>query len=354
MRIKAPAFYYQEMELLENIGVYSSLLGRRFLIICEKKIFSQMGFQIKRSLESEGIDCKVVALEENYTLEAVMQYGTKCEQIRAEAVIGIGAYQTLDFVKAVGYYAKLPVAVVPTMADPVILCSLWGEKYEDWQSNPILKQKKCPDMVLVDSEIIANSSVRSFVSGMVDALAVYLENKILYTSEVSGRIKKGTIPAAVLAVSRECYDRIVEYGQKALKDVRNHVCTDEVEKVTEAILYLGGIGAENGGFAAAYSIAKGIIYLEIGDWLHGECVSIGILAQMIMNGENEEEFQKMKQFLQSLNVPVCLSDIGVKDIRAGSEQIAKIASDIYLSNSVLPFSMGYEWIAGALMALEGE
>ncbi len=73
---------------------------------------------------------------------------------------------------------------------------------------------------------------------------------------------------------------------------------------------------------------------------------------MIMNCESEEEIQNRKKFLKSLKLPVCLSDLGIRDIKLAAAEIAKPASSAYPSNPALPFSMRYELIAGALMSLE--
>ncbi len=352
MRVKAPKLYYQEMELLENIGEYIYPLSEEFFIICEKKISKQIGSQIRKSLETAGIEWKMTIFEGVCTEEIAMKYANECVETEAKAVMGIGENGVLDLAKAVGHYANIPIVVVPTVASSNAPCSSIAGLYKDSHFDKRLKLGKCPDMVLVDPEMIANAPSRYFASGMADAIATYLENKILYESEIAGRIKKGTIPATVMAVSRECYNVVLQYGQKALNDVENHICSDEVEKIIEATIYLSGIGFENGGLAAAHSIAKGMTHLEQVDLLHGECVSIGILAQMIMNGESEEEIQNRKKFLKSLKLPVCLSDLGIRDIKLAAAEIAKPASSAYPSNPALPFSMRYELIAGALMSLE--
>lgn len=354
MRIKAPKIYRQEIGLLEKIGEYIYPLSEQFFIICEKKIADQIGSEIRKSLETAGIEWKTVVFEGVCTEKLAMQYADECMEAECGAIMGIGGNGVLDLAKAVGHYARIPIVVVPTVASSDAPCSSVAALFRNQHFHKRLKIGRCPDMVLVDSEIIANAPCRYLASGMADALATYLENKILYESEIAGRIKKGTISATVRALSRECYHIVMEYGEKALKDVENHVCTEDVEKVIEAIIYLSGIGFENGGLAAAHSIAKGMTHLENLDLLHGECVAVGILAQMVMNGEKQEEIEKMRAFLRSLKLPVCLSDVGIKDVKEAAEIIAKPANSAYVSNSALPFSMRYELIAGALMVLETE
>lgn len=352
MRIKAPSIYYQEKGLLERIGEYVYPVSERFFIICEKNISDQIGSDIRKGLETAKIEWKKIVFEGVCTEELAMQYADKCMEAECEAIMGIGGNGVLDLAKAAGHYAGVPVVVVPTDASSNAPCSSIAGLFKNAHFDKRLRLGHCPDMVLVDSEIIAAAPARYLAAGMADAIATYLENKILFQSELEGRIKKGTISSTVIAASKESYDIVIAYGQKAWKDIQNHVCSDEVEKIIEANIYLSGIGFENGGLAAAHSIAKGMTHLGKSDFLHGEFVSVGILAQMVMSGENPEEFQTMKKFLHSLELPVCLSDLKVENLREAAEAIAKPASSAYVSNSALPFSMRYEMIAGALLALE--
>lgn len=352
MRIKAPRVYHQEKGLLEQIGEYIYPVSEKFFIICEKKISDQIGSEIKKSLETAEIEWKKIVFEGVCTEELAMQYANECMEAECEAILGIGENNVLDLAKAAAHYADVPVLVVPTVASSNAPCSSIVGLFKNAHFDKRLRLGNCPDMVLVDSEMITAAPACYLAAGMADAIATYLENKILFQSELEGRIKKGTIPATVMAVSKESYNSIMAYGQKAFEDIQNHICSDEVEKIIEANIYLSGIGFENGGLAAAHSIAKGMTHLGKLDLLHGECVSIGILAQMIMSGEDSEEFQMMKKFLCSLKLPVCLSDLGVENLREIAETIAKPASSAYVSNPALPFSMRYEMIAGALLALE--
>ena len=352
MRIKAPRVYRQEKGLLEQIGEYVYPVSEKFFVICEKKISDQIGSEIKRSLEAAEIEWKNVVFEGRCTEALAMQYANDCMEAECEAILGIGENDALDLAKAAAHYADVPVVIVPTVASSNAPCSSIAGLFKNGHFDKRLRLGNCPDMVLVDSEMITAASPRYLAAGMADAIATYLENKILFQSELEGRIKKTTISATVMAVSKKSYNSILAYGQKALEDVKNHICSEEVEKIIEANIYLSGIGFENGGLAAAHSIAKGMTHLKELDLLHGECVSIGILAQMIMSGSNLEEFQTMKNFLCSLNLPVCLSDLGIGNLRESAEKIAKPASSAYASNPALPFSMRYEMIAGALLALE--
>ena len=79
-----------------------------------------------------------------------------------------------DTAKAVAYYEKTPVIICPTIASTDAPCSALSVIYTDegiFQEYLFLPSN--PNIVLLDTEIIAKSPVRLTMAGIGDAL-VYL------------------------------------------------------------------------------------------------------------------------------------------------------------------------------------
>ncbi len=96
-------------------------------------------------------------------------------------MVGIGGGKTLDTAKAIGYYQKLPVVVIPTIASTDAPTSALSVIYtEAGEFEEYLIYPKNPDMVVMDTAIIAKAPVRLLVSGMGDALSTWFEAKACY------------------------------------------------------------------------------------------------------------------------------------------------------------------------------
>ena len=130
--------------------------------------------------------------------------------------------------------------------------------------------KRNPDVVIVDSAVIAKSPARLLVAGMGDALATFFEARACQRSNGDNSARAKTTLAAT-ALAQLCYETLLADGQRAKMAVEKQVCTTAVENIIEANTYLSGIGFESGGLAAAHPIHDGLSALpETHAMYHGE------------------------------------------------------------------------------------
>ena len=139
-----------------------------------------------------------------------------------------------DTAKAVAYYEKTPVLICPTIASTDAPCSALSVIYtEEGVFEEYLFLPSNPDMVMMDTEIIAESPVRLTVAGMGDALATYFEARACQRSDAAS-CAGGKITGAAMALAKLCFDTLMEEGVKAKLALEAGACTEAVEKVIEA------------------------------------------------------------------------------------------------------------------------
>ena len=115
-------------------------------------------------------------------------------------------------------------------------------------------------------------------------------------------------------ISVLCYDPILEKGEKAYDDVKNHVVSGEVEDVIKSIIIATGAVSLSVNPDYNSALAHALYYgLTVREWmeqkhLHGEIVSYGTLAQLLIDGQMEE-LRKVYDFNKAVKLPVCLKDL---------------------------------------------
>ena len=190
------------------------------------------------------------------------------------------------------------------------------------------------ELVLIDSEIIANAPARLFSAGIGDALATYFEAMANDTTEGMNFIGTGYRRCrAGMAIARECYDILMADGESAIMAVKGHYVTEALENVIEANTLLSGLGFENTGCAGAHGIHSGFSEIESAHaYLHGEKVAFGLLCQLVLENADKKLIDKIVRFLLAVDLPVCLADL---NIEASEENLGIIADHTINHNPLI-------------------
>lgn len=277
-----------------------------------------------------------------------------CEKAGSEVIVGIGGGKIHDTAKAVAYYMKKPVIIVPTIASTDAPCSALSVIYtDDGVFEKYLFLPASPNMVLVDTDIVSKAPERLLVAGMGDALATYFEARACQQSDASNCVG-GKITRAAMALAELCYETLIDEGIDAKLAVRENICTKAVEHIIEANTYLSGIGFESGGLAGAHAIHNGLTAIpETHELYHGEKVAFGTLVQLVLEGADQDEIQEVLGFCQEAELPTTLADLGIKEVK--EEQIMEVARlacspDDTLGN--MPFEVTPEDVYAAIIAAD--
>jgi len=175
----------------------------------------------------------------------------------------------------------------------------------------VYDQKANPQVVLVDTTVIANAPARFLVSGMGDALATWFEARSCdRTRSLNACGGHGTL--AGLHLARLCYDTLMAYGAAAKIAAEKHLVTPAMNHIIEANILLSGIGFESAGLAAAHSIHNGLTALpETHSFYHGEKVAFGVLTGLALTDAEPQEIAAVYVFCEAIGLPTTLADFGL-------------------------------------------
>lgn len=323
--IKSPAKYVQGNGELANLGRNAKKMGEKFLVLCSANNKKRVGDAIEESLKSvekEVVFCEFNGECSKAEISRVMEVVT---ETGCDVVIGVGGGKVIDTAKAVvtnlgGY----PLIIIPTVASNDSPCSGVAVIYnEEGVVIKALLMKRNPDLVLVDTAVIAKSPKRLLVAGMGDALATWFEARACKNSGAK-TMARGLCSNTALMMSKLCYDILIRDGAKALEALEAKEPNDALDNVVEACIYLSGVGFESGGLAVAHAINDGFAYVpQAHGMYHGEKVAFGTLAQLVLEKASEDEMNQVLAFMKDVGLPMTLADLGITDVK--EDEIRKVA-----------------------------
>ena len=284
----------------------------------------------------------------------IKRLGSRFQENKCDLVVGVGGGKIHDSAKAAAYYQGAPVVIIPTIASTDAPCSALSVIYsETGVFERYLFLNSNPDLVLVDTDIIAAAPSRLLVSGMGDALATYFEARAVAASGAlscaGGKPTKGA-----LALAKLCYETLLEDGVKAKLAVEAGACTQAVENIIEANTYLSGIGFESGGLAGAHAIHNGLTVIKDCHHLyHGEKVAFGTLTQLVLENAGQESLEEVIGFCMDVGLPTTFAELGMarpdKDLLMEAAVRACSPDDTLVN---MPFEVTPEMVYAAMVGAD--
>ncbi|MDO9632111.1 MAG: glycerol dehydrogenase, partial [Humidesulfovibrio sp.] len=309
-----PGRYVQGAGALSRLGRELARLGSRHFLICSPHPLEHLLPPLLPGLEQAGA-VHVERFGRECTDQEIKRLLAGVQDFGAQAVTAIGGGKTMDAAKAVASRAGIPVAVVPTIASTDAPCSSVCVIYTPegvFQRVDLLPRN--PDLVLVDTEVMAQAPARFLVSGMGDALATWFEAESCRVSRgqnIAGDV--GSMTAH--ALSRLCYETVRDWGLAARTACEAHVVTPALERVVEANTLLSGLGFESGGLGAAHSIHNGLTALPgVHGLYHGEKVAFGVLASLFLTDKPVALMDEVYTLCEVLGLPTTFADLGLEGV----------------------------------------
>ncbi|MBT9313140.1 iron-containing alcohol dehydrogenase family protein [Leptothoe kymatousa] len=347
----APAQVVRGSGILSQAAPHIARLGERPLLIggdrtlqAAKPFFAQMLQGLSAAQASYKTDCCETAL-------ISLQQAVK--EHRADVIIGVGGGKALDTAKLVAYQTQLPVVTIPTSA---ATCAGWTALSNVYSERGAFRYDvglpTCPELLLLDYDLVATAPKRTLVAGIGDAIAKWYE-----ASVSSGHSAKTLIIGAVQQ-ARVLRDILFQKSAAALDNPGGDDWREVVDASVLMAGVIGGMGGAQCRTVAAHAVHNGLTQIPAShSMLHGEKVAYGILVQLRleeMESSNELAVAARQQLLRvygQIGLPMTLGDLGLGemsllDLRQAAEFACQPNSDIHH----LPFEVSPQQVMAAMVS----
>lgn len=352
----APSRYTQGKHATAALGKEMQALGLDgpALVIAGRSAVKLLSDTWRDSLGAAGIGFSVHPFGGECSLGEIERGKAAARRQNARVIVGAGGGKLLDAARAVAADLSLPVVNCPTLASSDAPCSALSVIYTD---EGVFQEyrfyRKNPDLVLVDTAVIALSPPRLLTAGMGDALSTWFEAKTCVAGNVRN-MRGGASTQSALTLAELCYRTLLADGADALRAVRAQVVTPALERLVEANTLLSGLGFESSGLAAAHAIHNGLTAASgTHDYFHGEKVAFGTLTQLVLEGQPRQRIEEVLAFASEVGLPITLAEVGLSD--PPRELLLQVAVRATAQGETIhnePFAVTPDMVADALRAAD--
>jgi glycerol dehydrogenase len=352
----SPSRYTQGKGATAALGREMAALGLEgpALIVAGKTVVSRLADTWKSSLDEAKLRHAVHRFGGECSLAEIERVKAAVGECGARSIVGAGGGKVLDTARAAAADLGLPVVNCPTIASSDAPCSALSVIYtEEGVFQEYRFYRKNPDLVLVDTQVIAQAPPRLLVAGMGDALATWFEARTCVAGNVRN-MRGGGSTSSALALAELCYRTLVADGAAALHAVSTQAVTPALERLVEANTLLSGLGFESSGLAAAHAVHNGLtVAPETHAYFHGEKVAFGLLVQLVLEGAPRATVAEVLGFSSAVGLPITLAHIGLVELtRDRLDPIARRATAPGETIHNEPFEVTPDMVADALLAAD--
>ncbi|MGM7424114.1 glycerol dehydrogenase [Cellulosimicrobium sp. CpK407] len=351
----SPLRYVQARGALTRLGEFVRPIGTKPLLVADDVVWGIVQDTVAVSFQDQDLPRHRTGFGTYATAAEVDRLAREVDELGADVIVGIGGGSTIDAVKAAGHLRGIRWVSVPTVASTDAPCSALSVIYtEDGAFEEYRFFPHNPDLVLVDTGLVANAPVKFLVAGVGDALATWIEARAV--AEANASTMAGGLPLVTgTALAQLSWDILWENALPAIDAVKDHLVTPAVEKVVEANTLLSGLGFESGGLAAAHAIHNGLTAAPQTHGLtHGQKVNIGSVTQLVLEGAPTEEIEEFVRFTTRVGLPNTLTEIGLTaDDVHDLTRVAEAATAEGETIHAMPFPVRVPELVDALRSIEG-
>ncbi|MDP2119270.1 MAG: glycerol dehydrogenase [Hoeflea sp.] len=308
----APARYLQGPGALDALPEHAARYGSTPLVIGDAYVMKMLGARVEALLKGAGLAPVLLTFDGEITRDAIAALADKVKGRDTSLVIGLGGGKSLDSAKGVAVLLDRPMFTVPTIASNDSPTSASIAIYDDRHVMiAVDRMERNPELVLVDTALIAEAPVGFLLAGIGDAISKKYEADGCAAG--TGVTPFGTRPLITsIAIADCCYRTIRAHGVAAVEACKRNEVTPDLEAVVEATVLMSGLGFENGGLSLAHSLTRGIVKTrDAMNAIHGYQIAWALLVQWAAEDRPDAELVDLMEFYRVIGLPCSLPDLGM-------------------------------------------
>ena len=292
--------------------------GTRALLIGGEKAMKAALPQRESALTGSGLElAEAVRFGGDCTQANVDRWAARARELGVDMILGMGGGKALDTAKGAADAVGLPVFTFPTVAATCAGTTALSVVYrEDGSFDRFAFFPRPARHCFIDLDILARAPWQYLQAGMGDTIGKFFECHFAARGD-----KLAHSSALGREISNMCYAPLLEHGVRALADCKSGQPTHALEQAVLAIAVSTGLVSllvlDEYNCAIAHSVYYGLVLLPGFEekFLHGNVVAYGVLVQLAVD-RDWERARELKSFLQALDIPTTLGEMGVPLDRA--------------------------------------
>jgi glycerol dehydrogenase-like iron-containing ADH family enzyme len=338
----APAQVMRGVQILQEAGPILARYGQRPLIVGGERSLEILRPRLLPVVEQQGLVSAEISYGKDCSEKSLARMRQAVTTHQADFIIGGGGGKALDAAKLLAHHCSLPIVTIPTTA---ATCAAWTALSNVYTETGAFQYDvgltHCPNLLLLDYEVIATAPTRTLIAGIGDALAKW------YEASVSSGHSQQTLIIAAVQQARVLRDILLQKSVDAIAQPGATVWQEVVDATVLMAGVIGGMGGAQCRTVAAHAVHNGLTHLsKVHSSLHGEKVAYGILVQLrleeLLQGSQlaASARQQLIKFYQTIGLPLTLKDLGLGSVSLDAlEKATEVAcapeSDIHR----LPFAV---------------
>lgn len=300
-------------------GVYDDLpgllsgYGNSALLLSGQKALAAGLPHLKKALAGSGISLQIKVFSGDPTRLAAKAMAQQASHLGVGCVLGMGGGRALDYAKAVGHYAGMPVITLPTIpatCAAITALSVMYDTEDNNQDSSFLFLNQPPRYALLHTGILAASPWEYLLAGMGDSLSKHVESHFKATDDQS----LSYLDLMGLSLGQMGFETILLHGEQGLADAKHGLDSLAYRMVCQCCIISPGLVSllvqERLNGALAHSLYYALHGVSgINQLLHGEVVAWGSLVQLVIDGKMEKAV-RLKEFMERLSMKTSLPEMG--------------------------------------------
>ncbi|BAY97959.1 iron-containing alcohol dehydrogenase [Tolypothrix tenuis PCC 7101] len=348
----APAKVIRGSSILQTASAEIARLGSRPLIVAGKQTLAITKESLQPILEQEHLDIAAADYGADCCEASLESLRKAAKAHKADLIIGVGGGKALDTAKLVAHQLQLPVVTIPTSAATCAAWSALSNVYsEDGAFLYDVALSRCPDLLILDYDLIKTAPQHTLVAGIGDAIAKW------YEASVSSGHSQQTLIIGAVQQARVLRDILLQKSVAALQAPGSEDWQAVVDASVLMAGVVGGLGGAQCRTVAAHAVHNGLTHIAGHSSIHGEKVAYGILVQLRLeemvqgNQLAATSRQQLVKFYAEIGLPQKLSDLGLGNITLAELQTAaEIALNPNSDIHRLPFKVALEQLMAAMVS----